>query len=172
MGFIGYIGGSGIIKDLHITGAKITGTSESDISYTGGIAGSLSSSASITACYSSGTVGSTSSFAGGIAGETYGTLLSYYSTASVSGSNAAGGVVGSLGGFGYTVSCYWSGNADNGVCSIYTYSDYTDNTVKVENSEWSDAMSAMNTALSNNGYSYSYKENNGSDSKNFPLVLN
>ena len=73
---------------------------------------------------------------------------------------------------GDTAACYWSDSGStSGVGSKSSPTSYTDNTEKVE-SDWSGAMSAMNMALKQGGYSYSYKANNGSDSTSFPLVLN
>ena len=182
--FSGIYGGA--VKDLHaggiaghiatgasITGCSFSGTVESS-SYAGGIAGYANGSGGIAACYSAGEVKSTGSYAGGIAGYGRSEITACYSTASVSGSSAAGGVVGYMRN-GDTTACYWSGSGPtSGVGYIYSSlsSSYTeDNTAKVENNGWSDAMSAMNEALSDNGYSYSYKENTGSDSESFPLVL-
>ena len=45
------------------------------------------------------------------------------------------------------------------------------NAMPVNGDSWSDAMTAMNEALSKEECEYNYKENNGEDSAIFPLTI-
>ena len=196
-GFVGSIGKSGTIKDLHIEGnvtgsgkytGGIAGYSEgciagcsfygtvtaSDYGFAGGIAGA--SSGKIVACYSAGTVQEKNRYAGGIAGcNSYGTIFACYSTADVSASmsykgGSLGGIAGSNDG-GEMKYNFYSGDVSGGSSSD-TSDGYAQAKVDGTSLDWPSAMSAMNNALWQNGYSYSYKANSGSDSAAFPLVLN
>lgn len=65
--------------------------------------------------------------------------------------------------------CYWQ-NASMENWGVGTGD--TGEPVEVTGSDWSAAMSAMNSALANAGYTgYQWTENTGSDKEDVPLVL-
>ena len=150
----------GTIENCHVVGGSIGSTWY----LSGGIAGI--NMRTIRACSSSATVTVTGD-AGGIVGENYGTILACYATGSVSGSGYIGAIVGEhYNDYGGTITaCYWSGDAGKGVGTG------TDNTKKVEEggATWSEAMSAMNTALDGTGYRW--VANGGADKATHPLVI-
>ena len=163
--FVGGIVGwhfGGTITDCH-SSATVEGQN-----YVGGIAGQSAAMlgyASIIACYSTGSVTATKnnttgySYAGGVVGDNaYGTITAcYHATGSVTGaSGSTGGVVGRNSKDDYSSStltaCYWHGTVtdDKGIGN-----DMTGNgkATKVEG-DWTEAMNAMNKALSGTGWQY------------------
>ena len=154
-----------LIENCHVVGGTVKGFS----SNTGGIAGINNSNDRIYACSSTAEVTHQSSGqgAGGIAGCNLGTILACYATGNVTGGSYVN--VGAIAGYqrddGIQTACYWSGNAAKGVGSG------TDGTTKVGDGNWSTAMNAMNAALTNEGISYGWTENNGEDKESRPLII-
>lgn len=154
-----------IIENCHVVGGTVKGFN----SNTGGIAGINNSNDRIYACSSTAEVTHQSSGlgAGGIAGCNLGTILACYATGNVTGGSYVS--VGAIAGYqrdnGIQTACYWNGNAAKGV------GGGTDGTTKVGDGNWTTAMSAMNTALTNEGISYRWTENNGEDKESRPLVI-
>ena len=161
-----------------LTGCYATGdvTVENDgtnNSHAGGVVG-YNGGGTLTACYATGSVtgtgdGTGSCYVGGVTGDNAsGTLTAcYHATGTVSGPDGAtGGVTGrnytSLGAPVITA-CYWG---DNGQEQGIGYNQAgTGDTKKVEGDDWTAAMNAMNTALTNAGWQY---VTGGSDA---PLTL-
>ena len=140
-----------------ITGCSSSATVNAGIA-AGGIAGETNGGASLTACYATGDVtvendGTSYACAGGIVGMNGGnsTLTACYAAGNVSGKGSGtiyvGGAVGEN--YGTLTACYWSGLPDN------------DNggATKVDGN-WTDAMKAMNTALSGTSWQYVLGSNN------------
>jgi len=99
IGLFGNIGRGGVVRNLHLRDAKITGSS-----YVGGIAGS-NNEGTLAACSFHGTVEATDAYAGGIAGRNGGSSSIYgcYSIAtSVTAGSNANGIAG------------WNGSVING----------------------------------------------------------
>ena len=144
---VSYVGGitgknQGFITACH-SSATVEGIN------VGGIAGQ--SNLFITACYSTGNVTAENkitghSYAGGVVGQNddRAILTACYAT-SVKGPDYVGGVVG-YNAQGVVSHCYWSGNAPEGIGQ-----DMFDNgeTTKVTSGDWTEAMNAMNVALTN-----------------------
>ena len=149
----------GTIENCHVVGGSI----ESTWYLSGGIAGIHGGRRAIRACSSTATVTSNEN-AGGIVGYIQGPVLACYATGSVSGSNNSGAIVGENDN-GTITACYWSGDAGKGVGSG------TDNTMEVGDGNWSTAMNAMNTALTDAGSTYQWIENTGEDKATHPLVI-
>ena len=154
-----------IIENCHVVGGTVKGFS----SNTGGIAGINNSNDRIYACSSTAEVTHQSSSlgAGGIAGCNLGTILACYATGNVTGGIYVS--VGAIAGYqrddGIQTACYWSGDAGKGVGSG------TDNTMEVGDGNWSTAMNAMNTALTDAGSTYRWKVYEGDETGNRPLVI-
>ena len=142
--------------------------------FAGGVVGFNGTGSILTACYATGNVtgtgtGTGSCYVGGVTGDNAsGTLTAcYHATGTVSGPDGAtGGVTGrnytSLGAPVITA-CYWG---DNGQEQGIGYNQAgTGDTKKVEGDDWTAAMNAMNTALTNAGWQY---VTGGSDA---PLTL-
>ena len=144
------------------SGGPITGCSSSatvkGMIRAAGVAGTTNNVASLTACYATGDVtvendGTSYACAGGIVGMNGGnsTLTACYAAGNVSGKGSGtiyvGGAVGEN--YGTLTACYWSGLPDN------------DNggATKVDGN-WTDAMKAMNTALSGTSWQYVLGSNN------------
>ena len=122
-------------------------------------------------------------YAGGVAGTNndFGTnkATACYSIVKASNIKNIGGVCGKTGEF--INECYWkkSGTGtypkygiDNFYDSYYNPGMISDtNAMPVNGDSWSDAMAAMNEALSKEECEYNYKENNGEDSAIFPLTI-
>ena len=178
----GVIFAGGIAGETN-SGASLTGcyatddvTVENDgtnNSHAGGVVG-YNGGGTLTACYATGSVtgtgdGTGSCYVGGVTGDNAsGTLTAcYHATGTVSGPDGAtGGVTGrnytALGAPVITV-CYWG---DNGQEQGIGYNQAgTGDTKKVEGDDWTAAMNAMNTALTNAGWQY---VTGGSDA---PLTL-
>jgi hypothetical protein len=126
-GMLGFIGATGIVRNLGLVSVSINSSSNS----VGGIAGQ--NNGTISNCYVTGTIKAVSNV-GGIAGYNHSIVQNCYSAATVEGtSNYVGGIVGTsqYGGASIAVSkienCYSTGT----VSGIYTVIDesYTDTTV-------------------------------------------
>ena len=154
-----------IIENCHVVGGTVKGFS----SNTGGIAGINNSNDRIYACSSTAEVTHQSSGlgAGGIAGCNLGTILACYATGNVTGGSYVS--VGAIAGYqrddGIQTACYWSGDAGKGVGSG------TDNTMEVGDGNWSTAMNAMNTALTDAGSTYRWTTNGDGETGNHPLII-
>lgn len=146
-------------------GGSITGCSSSatvkGVIFVGGIAGETNDVALLTGCYATGDVtvendGPSQARAGGVVGSNGGnsTLTACYAAGNVSGKGSGtihvGGAVGEN--YGTLTACYWSGLPDN------------DNggATKVDGTTvtWTDAVTAMNAALSGKGWQYELKDGN------------
>ena len=127
--------------------------------FAGGVVG-YNGGGTLTACYATGSVtgsGSGTIYVGGVTGDnSSGTLTAcYHATGTVSGPDGAtGGVTGrnytSLGAPVITA-CYWGSNPNTGIGE--NQAGTTDGTTQVD-SNWTDAMKAMNTALSDTSWRY------------------
>ena len=152
-----------------ITGCTFSGKVSASQHQVGGIVG-IATGCTITGCSASGTVTASQSDAGGIVG--YSSNSNFTACWSTAGATAtmygAGCIAGSSSGTSYTA-CYWQ-NA-----SMENWGEGVGDTgepVEVTGSDWSAAMSAMNSALANAGYTgYQWTENTGSDKEDVPLVL-
>ena len=141
--------------------------------FAGGVVGSNGTGSILTACYATGNVtgtgtGTGSCYVGGVTGDNAsGTLTAcYHATGTVSGPDGAtGGVTGrnytSLGAPVITA-CYWGGNGQEQ--GIGYNQAGTGDTEKVDG-DWTEAMNAMNNALS--GTSWKYVSGSGNE----PLTL-
>ena len=119
-------------------------------------------SSTLTACYATGSVtgsGSGTIYTGGVTGTNdCGTLTAcYHANGTVSGPDGTtGGVTGrnfkdSLLGSGIITACYWQNNQAQGIGN--NQAGTTDGTTQVAD-DWTDAMKAMNTALSGTVWRY------------------
>ena len=152
-----------------LTGCYATGdvTVENDgtnNSHAGGVVG-YNGGGTLTACYATGNVtgtgtGTGSCYVGGVTGDNAsGTLTAcYHATGDVTGaSGSTGGVAGrnfkGLPYSGIITACYWNGTVTDGNGIGY---DMVGNggTTQVTDGNWTDAMKAMNTALSGTGWQY------------------
>ena len=155
----------GTIENCHVVGGSVKG----DV-YSGGIVGI--NGGTIRACSSSAMVttgGYNGSKGGGIVGDNSGTILACYTTGSV---NAGDGMEGAIAGenannYGGTITaCYWSGNVAQGVGNALT-----EGATKVEGNDWTTAMYAMNTALTDAGSIYQWTTNWVDETGNHPLII-
>ena len=169
VGLIGYLGSGGKVQNLTLENVNLNGNL-----YVGGVVG-YSNNGTVTACTASGSING-KEYVGGIVGSNYlGTVTACYNTSStVNGSYLVGGVVGqnnkgivtacynasgsiygegTVGGVvgdnytGTVTACYWSNYAGYGI------GNGTGDTEKVDG-DWTDAMNAMNAALSGTGWRY------------------
>ena len=103
VGLFASVGGSGLVKNLGLSGVSVTGRNSA-----GGLAGMIYGG-TVNECYVTGSVAGTDSV-GGLAGWIYGgTVSKCYATASVTGNNTVGGLAGGIES-GSTVSgCYATG---------------------------------------------------------------
>ena len=147
-------------------------SNNSDNNYAGGVVGSNSFSTLI-ACYATGNVtgtgtGTGSIYVGGVTGDNFASTLTacYHAAGTVSGPDGAtGGVAGrNFNTLDPSVitACYWQNNQAQGIG--YNQAGTTDGTTQVAD-DWTDAMNAMNKALSGTGWRYV------SGSGNEPLTL-
>ena len=146
--------GNASIIACYSTG-NVTSTISSVGSYVGGVVGQNKFGAILTACYATGNVKGGSNFVGGVVGDNYGTVTAcYHATGSVTGSiRTTGGVVGQNTQYGTTVTaCYWNGTVTNDTGIGLNMSNVGEAT-KVED-DWTEAMNAMNKALSGTGWQY------------------
>lgn len=132
--------------------------------YAGGVVGFNGGGSTLIACYATGSVtvtgdGSGSIYVGGVTGSNdSGTLTAcYHAAETVSGPDGAtiGGVTGrnfnASVGIPAITACYWQNNQAKGIG--YNQAGTTDGTTQVD-SNWTDAMKAMNTALSGTSWRY------------------
>ena len=154
----------------NIIGCIFGGTIEGSFTC-GGIVGTTKGN--VVACCSAGTMSGgddPGAYTGGIIGNINDntTLLSCYSKANVTGW-CCGGLIGNYRSSTITT-CYWSGDATKGIGegeSDYSGADMT----RITDDDWTDAMAQMNEALTNNGYKWQWKPNNGEDKGTFPLII-
>ena len=190
-GLIGCL--SGTVKNLTITGAKVSGSSntiggivgyanaESNIigcAFSGTVSGTASvggivgyaEGCTITGCSASGTVSTNNYEAGGIVGNSSNNEITVcWSTAKVTAQTmqmSAGCIAGSSNRTSYTA-CYWE-NADM-TAGIGGGMEDADVIQVGGNVTWNTAMNAMNNALANTGFQWAL--NTGSDKEDVPLVL-
>lgn len=149
----------------------VTATKNSlDYSWAGGVVGEFSGRSQLIACYATGNVKGTGKHVGGVVGDNvYNAVIACYATGSVTGaSGSTGGVVGRN--FkddfssGTVTASYWDNNQSSGIGE-----DLTNNgeTTKVTSGDWTEAMNAMNMALTNAGTDWRY----ATGSWNIPLTL-
>ena len=154
----------GTIENCHVVGGSVKGDGCS-----GGIVGI--NGGTIRACSSSATVttdGYNDSRGGGIVGVNSGTILACYATGSV---NAGDGMEGAIVGEndnGTITACYWNGAAAQGVGNG---NGSADGTTQVEGNDWTTAMYAMNTALTDAGSTYQWTTNGDGETGNHPLII-
>lgn len=157
-GVVGYTNYGVTLTACYATGdvtAKDNDTA--GIFFAGGVVGS--NGGNLTACYATGDVtgGTGSIYVGGVTGSNdSGTLTAcYHATGTVSGPvEATGGVTGrNYNALGAPVitACYWGSNPNTGIGE--NQAGTTDGTTQVD-SNWTDAMKAMNTALSGTSWRY------------------
>ena len=166
----GVIFAGGIAGETN-SGASLTGcyatrdvTVENDgtnNSHAGGVVG-YNGGGTLTACYATGSVtgsGSGTIYVGGVTGSNnFGILTAcYHAKEDVSGpTGTTGGVAGrnfkgSMSGGGIITACYWGGNGqEQGIGEDQVG---TGGTTKVDG-DWTEAMNAMNAALSGTGWQY------------------
>ena len=150
---------------------SVTATNPGYYSFAGGVVGLNSNGAVLTACYATGDVEAGGGRVGGVVGDNvYGTVTAcYHATGSVTGaSGSTGGVTGRnytdpYGGYSTVTACYWGGTVteDTGIGNDMTNAGEA---TKVEG-DWTEAMNAMNKALSGTGWQYV------ADSGDAPLTL-
>ena len=166
----GVAGGTNIGASL--TGCYATGdvtlvSNDIGTCYAGGVVGNNGSSSTLKACYAWGSVtGSKSSgtvYVGGVTGSNdLGTLTAcYHAKGTVNGpAGTTGGVAGrnfkdSMFGGGIITACYWGGNGqEQGIGEDQVG---TGETTKVD-SDWQNAVTQMNAALSGKGWQYELKD--------------
>ena len=148
-----------LIENCHVVGGEIIGGIKC-----GGIAGENSPGGSILACSSSAEVTGSGNFNGGIAGNNAGRVLACYATGSVTGDYFNGAIVGHN--YGGITTCYWSGEEENGVGD-----GSADGVEEVAGDDWTTAMYAMNTALTDANISYHWIENPDDKTGNRPLII-
>ena len=162
-GVAGQTNSGATLTACYSTGNVTLESNNSDNNYAGGVVGSNSFSTLI-ACYATGSVtgtgtGTGSIYVGGVTGDNAsGTLTAcYHATGDVTGaSGSTGGVTGrnfkgSMSGGGIITACYWQNYQEQGIGD--NQAGTTDGTTKVD-SDWTDAVTQMNKALSGTGYSY------------------
>ena len=134
--------------------------------FAGGVVGFNGTGSILTACYATGNVtvtgdGSGSIYVGGVTGDNFASTLTacYHAKGTVSGPDGAtGGVTGrnfkdSMLDGGIISACYWGDNGqEQGIG--YNQAGTTDGTTQVTDGNWTEAMKAMNTALSGTGWQY------------------
>ena len=150
------------LTGCYATGSVSVENNTTSAAYAGGVVGSNGASSTLTACYATGSVtgsGSGTIYTGGVTGTNdCGTLTAcYHANGTVSGPDGTtGGVTGrnfkdSLLGSGIITACYWQNNQAQGIGN--NQAGTTDGTTQVAD-DWTDAMKAMNTALSGTVWRY------------------
>ena len=130
---------------------------------------------SIAACYSSGTISANDGTAGGIVGKMSGSSLTgCYSTAKVTVQELGsycGDIVGYVNYYQATITACYHSVTDKGIG--YNQDNASVDIIHIDdtNNTWESAMNAMNEALTNNGYKWQWKLNNGEDKSTFPLIV-
>ena len=161
-GVAGQTNSGATLTACYSTGNVTLESNNSDNNYAGGVVG-VNGSSTLTACYATGSVtgtgtGSGSIYVGGVTGDNAsGTLTAcYHAKGTVSGPDGAtGGVTGrnydANVGIPSITACYWQNNQAQGIGN--NQAGTTDGTTKVD-SDWTDAVTQMNAALSGTDYSY------------------
>ena len=160
-----YVGGIVGQSDASITACYSTGSVTATMnsineSFAGGVVGLNTNEAILTACYATGDVKGDGIAVGGVVGENLSTVTAcYYATGSVAGeSSCTGGVVGRNSFDPYfpntciVAACYWGGTVTDNK-GIGEDRSYVGEATKVEG-DWTEAMNAMNKALSGTGWQY------------------
>ena len=148
------LGSASIIACYSTGSVTATKNNTTGSSYAGGVVGLNSNEAVLTACYATGNVKGEGNYVGGVVGDNaYGTVTAcYHATGSVTGaSGTTGGVAGrncedQYGGSSTVTACYWDNNQSSGIGEDQTGNGEAQ---KVEG-DWTDAVSKMNTALTDN----------------------
>ncbi len=163
-GIAGETNSGASLTGCYATGNVTLESNNSNSTYAGGVVG-YNGGGTLTACYATGNVtgtgtGTGSCYVGGVTGDNAsGTLTAcYHATGDVTGaSGSTGGVAGrnfkGLPYSGIITACYWNGTVTDGNGIGY---DMVGNggTTQVTDGNWTDAMKAMNTALSGTGWQY------------------
>ena len=151
VGLFGYAGSSVVIKNLGVIDASVTTTNNN----TGILLGRSSSGTIISNSYSTGSVVSNLFYVGGLVGDNYGTISNSYSTASVSGQEYVGGLVG-LNEIGSTISnSYSTGSVTNNNSNNNTGGFVGYNQGTINNSYSTGNVLGFNTAGGFVGMAYS-----------------
>lgn len=150
---------------------KLSGSKEGSM---GGVVGC--NNAQVTACYANCEFESYPTFTGGVIGTNYTSSIANYSIVA-SSNNIIGGVCGSN--RKSINACFWkkSGAGFFPTHGIHnSFDDYynpdkvsNENATQVTGDSWNEALTTMNSALSDTGWQY--KKNTGTDSSIFPLII-
>ena len=149
----------------NIIGCIFEGTIEGSF-ISGGIVGMTDGN--VVACCSAGASSTVELYTGGIIGQINDniTLLSCYLKVNVTG-QFCGALIGRYESSTITA-CYWSGDATEGIGQgTYSSADMP----HITNDDWTYAMNKMNAALTDKGYKWQWKLNNGEDKSTFPLII-
>ena len=137
---------SATLTACYATGDVTAERTPTNNTYAGGVVGSNFSSTLI-ACYATGSVtgtgtGTGSIYVGGVTGDNFASTLTacYGATGGVTGRNFKDSMLDG----GIITACYWQNNQAKGIG--YNQAGTTDGTTQVD-SNWTDAMKAMNAAL-------------------------
>lgn len=161
-GVVGQTNYGATLTACYATGDVTAERGPQNNTYAGGVVG-FNGGGTLTACYATGNVtvtgdGTGSIYVGGVTGSNdSGTLTAcYHAAETVSGPDGAtGGVTGrnfnASVGIPAITACYWQNNQAKGIG--YNQAGTTDGTTQVD-SNWTDAMKAMNTALSGTSWRY------------------
>ena len=148
------IEGATTITACYSTGSiTATKSNTTGYSYAGGVVGLNTNKAILTACYATGDVKGDGNYVGGVVGDNVVSIVNacYHATGSVTGaSGTTGGVAGRNSkddyGSGIVTACYWDNNQSSGIGEDQTGNGEAQ---KVKG-DWTDAVSKMNTALTDN----------------------
>lgn len=161
-GVVGQTNNGATLTACYATGDVTAERDPRNNTYAGGVVG-FNGVGTLTACYATGNVtgtgtGSGSIYVGGVTGDNAsGTLTAcYHAAETVSGPDGAtGGVTGrnydANVGIPSITACYWQNNQAQGIGN--NQAGTTDGTTQVAD-DWTEAMKAMNTALSGTGWQY------------------
>ena len=163
-GVVGSNGASSTLTACYATGDVTLESINIGYNYAGGVVGSNGASSTLTACYATGSVTSSGSgtiYVGGVTGSNGdGTLTACYHAKGTVSSTAGttGGVVGrNYKSFNDPVitACYWGSNGQTQGIG-YNQAGTGDGTTQVDGTKvtWSSAITPMNEALQNAGWSY------------------
>ena len=160
-GVVGLTDSGATLTACYATGDVTLESINSGGNFVGGVVGS-NTSCTLKACYAWGSVtgsGSGTIYVGGVTGTNdEGTLAAcYHANGTVSGpAGTTGGVTGRNYKFfndPVITACYWGSNPDTGI-GYNEGGSTTIETTKVTDGNWTEAMKAMNTALSGTGWQY------------------
>ena len=161
-GVVGQTNNGATLTACYATGDVTAERDPRNNTYAGGVVG-FNGGGTLTACYATGNVtvtgdGTGSIYVGGVTGSNdSGTLTAcYHATGTVSGPvEATGGVTGrnynASVGAPVITACYWQNNQGQGIG--FNQAGTTDGTTQVDG-DWTNAMNAMNNALSGTGWLY------------------